>query len=70
MLRAPWVHVLVANLIYRESMKTIAKRQERGFYLYCRLWRKQVDKKSRQIYKASWSFGQRSKRMQFSFRFL
>ena len=67
-LRALWVHVLVVNLIYRESIKEkIEKRKERDVYLYCRLWRKQRDKKSRQIHKASWSFGQKSNRIMFPF---
>ena len=67
-LRALWVHVLIVNLIFRESIKEkIEKRKERDVYLYCRLWRKQRDKKSRQIHKASWSFGQKSNRIMFPF---
>ena len=67
-LRALWVHVLVVNLIYKESIKEkIEKRKERDVYLYCRLWRKQRDKTSRQTHKASWSFGQKSNRIMFPF---
>ena len=54
--RLNYICPLQSNLL--EKFKEIAKRKERGFYLYCRLWRKQGDKKSRQIHKASWSFGQ------------
>ena len=67
-IKSAWVHVLVVNLIYKESIKEkIEKRKERDVYLYCRLWRKQRDKKSRQIHKASWSLGQKSNRIKFPF---